>query len=448
MQITTRRGLDLPFTGTPQQVIDAGPEVSKVALLGGDYVGLKPTMQVQVGDRVKLGQPLFSDKRFADVHYTSPGAGEVVDIARGARRALQAVIVRLEGDEEEAFEAFERAALDGLTREQVQGNLLRSGLWTALRTRPYSKVPDPASTPDAVFVTAIDTNPLAAAPAVVLEQAGEAFADGLRVLRRLGEGPLFVCVAPGHEPQLPAIDDCRVATFDGPHPAGLVGTHIHHLFPVGAKRSVWHLNYQDAIAIGRLFTSGRLDPTRVISLGGPLVHRPRLITTRLGANTEDLVRGEVDDVDSRVISGSPLSGHRATDWAAYLGRFHLSVSVLAEGRQREFLGWIKPWGEKYSLTRAFLSSLRPGTRFAFNTSQNGSPRAMVPIGVYERVMPLDVLPTQLLRALLVRDTDLAQRLGCLELDEEDLALCTFVCPSKYEYGPVLRANLDQIEKEG
>ncbi len=448
MQIRIKRGLDLRFVGEPDQTIEAGPAVSRVAVLGTDYLGLKPAMLVQVGDNVRLGQPLFSDKRFPAVHYTAPGAGEVVDIVRGARRRLQAVIIRLEGDAEETFSEYPREALGGLDRDVVRDNLLRSGLWTALRTRPYSKVPDPSATADSVFVTAIDTAPLAANPAVVVAAAGADFNDGLTVLSRLTDGKVYVCTATDFSAELPPGEAFQRADFSGPHPAGLVGTHIHHLHPVNQARSVWHLNYQDVIAVGRLFTTGRLDTSRVIALGGPLVNEPRLLRTRLGASTEDLVRDQVQRVDSRVISGSPLAGHRATDWAAFLGRFHLQLSVLAEGREREFLGWIRPGGEKFSLTRSFMTALQPKRRFAFHTSQYGSPRAMVPIGVYERVMPLDILPTPLLRALLVRDTELAQKLGCLELDEDDLALCTFVCPSKYEYGPVLRANLDIIEREG
>jgi Na+-transporting NADH:ubiquinone oxidoreductase subunit A len=448
MHIRIKRGLYLPCAGEPEQSIDDGPAISKVAVLGTDYLGLKPTMHVQVGDRVALGQVLFTDKRHPDVNYTAPGAGEIVDIVRGARRVLQSVIIRLEGDAQETFGEYTRAALADLDPAAVRDNLLNSGLWTAFRTRPYSKVPDPATTPEAIFVTAIDTAPLAADPACVLATAQPDFDDGLVVLSRLTQGQVYVCTAPECDLQLSAGDRIQRVDFSGPHPAGLVGTHIHHLHPVSQQRHVWHLNYQDVIAVGRLFTTGRLDTTRIIALGGPLVHEPRLLRTRLGASTEDLVRDQVQRIDSRVISGSPLGGHRATDWAAYLGRYHLQVSVLAEGRAREFLGWMKPWGEKFSLTRTLTTAWQSRRRFAFHTSQNGSPRAMVPIGVYELVMPLDILATPLLRALLVEDTELAQKLGCLELDEDDLALCTFVCPSKYEYGPALRSNLDIIEREG
>jgi Na+-transporting NADH:ubiquinone oxidoreductase subunit A len=217
---------------------------------------------------------------------------------------------------------------------------------------------------------------------------------------------------------------------------------------VNLERSVWYLNYQDVIAIGRLFTSGRLWVDRVVALAGPAIKRPRLIRTRLGASLGDLLHNELTQGDARVISGSILSGRRAADAAAFLGRYHLQVSVLHEGREREFLGWLAPGLNKFSASNAYLSSFFPKRKMAMTTTQNGSPRAMIPVEAYQRVMPLHLLPTQLLRAILVGDTDTARELGCLELDEEDLALCSFVCPSKYDYGPALRDTLNRIEKEG
>jgi Na+-transporting NADH:ubiquinone oxidoreductase subunit A len=235
--------------------------------------------------------------------------------------------------------------------------------------------------------------------------------------------------------------------FEGPHPAGLVGTHIHFLEPVSETRIVWHIGYQDVMAIGRLFVTGRLPVERIVALGGPMVREPRLLTTRLGAHTSEIINGELAKGNVRVISGSVLSGHRAAGWAAYLGRYDTQISVLPEGNPREFLAFIRPGFGKFSTARAFAGKLF-GKDYRFTTSQNGSPRAMVSIGSFEQVMPLDILPTPLLKSLLVRDTDGARELGCLELDEEDLALCSFVCNGKYEYGPHLRKNLHEIEVNG
>jgi Na+-transporting NADH:ubiquinone oxidoreductase subunit A len=244
------------------------------------------------------------------------------------------------------------------------------------------------------------------------------------------------------------MDKIKVAEFGGPHPSGLVGTHMHYLRPVMPGLVNWHLNYQDVIAIGRAFTLGRLNPTRVISLAGPVVAKPRLIKSRLGASLSELTSNELTGSANRIISGSILCGRQMEDQVGYLGRYHLQVSCLAEGNKRELLGWQMPGFNKFSMTRAFAAAWSGRKRFALTTSTEGSERAMVPIGSYERVMPMDLLPTLLLRALISRDTERAQELGCLELDEEDLSLCTFVCPGKYDYGKILRDNLTTIENEG
>ncbi|MCL7419775.1 MAG: Na(+)-translocating NADH-quinone reductase subunit A [Methylobacter sp.] len=450
MQFTIKKGLDLPITGEPGQVIEDGNAVKSVAILGMDYVGMKPTMMVSEGDTVKLGQILFSDKKNPGVNFTSPGAGVVKAINRGAKRVLQSVVIELQGNAEESFAKYEESKLNDLTAEQVKENLLASGLWTSMRTRPYGKIPAVDGIPHSIFVTAIDTNPLAADPAVVIKARGNDFANGLAVISRLA-GKTYVCKATGADIATGNNASVVVAEFSGPHPAGLPSTHIHFIDPVNAEKFVWHLDYQAVMAIGALFTTGKLNVERVVSLAGPTVKNPRLIRTRVGANTDDLVAGELDDaVENRVISGSVLYGHRAADWAAYLGYYNNQVSVLQEGRARELFGWIVPGKNKYSALDVYTSSVdrKTGRKFPLTTSKNGSNRAIVPVGVYETVMPMDILSTPLLKALVVGDTDQAQLLGCLELDEEDVSLFTFVDPGKHDFGPVLRANLTKIEKEG
>ncbi|MDA7951822.1 MAG: Na(+)-translocating NADH-quinone reductase subunit A [Pirellulaceae bacterium] len=446
--IKIHKGLDLPITGQVRQEIDASKGVTKVALLGDDYHGMKPTMRVNVGDQVKLGQVLFEDKKNPGVLFTSPGSGTVLAIHRGAKRKFVSVEVELSGDEEVTFDAYNDLAR--VTREQVVSNLVQSGLWTALRTRPYSKVPAIDSAPRSIFVTAMDTNPASADPATVISLEEESFALGLQVVSKLTEGKVYVCTGVGQEIPGSGQDRIEVAEFSGRHPAGLVGTHIHYLDPVGPNKVVWHLNYQDVIAFGKLFQTGRLSVERIIALGGPSVEDPRLLKTRLGADLGELTAGELVEVDNRVVSGSVLSGTASEEAIAnYLGRYHLQVSVLEEGRKRELFGWKKPGFDKFSITRVFASALLgPSQKFSLTTSTGGSKRAMVPIGMYEKVMPLDIIATYLLRSLIVEDTDEAQALGCLELDEEDLALCTFVCPGKYNYGSILRKNLTKIEIEG
>ena len=449
MQFIIKEGLDLPITGGPKQIIEDGNSVSTVAILGTDYVGMKPTMLVSEGESVKLGQALFTDKKNPGVLFTSPGAGVVKAIHRGEKRALLSVVIELKGAAKVSFDHYKESDLVNLTAEQVKENLVASGLWTTLRTRPYGKTPAIDSTPSAIFVTAIDTRPLAADPAIIIRERSNDFNNGLTVLANLTAGKLYVCKATGVD--MPVANVATVAEFSGPHPAGLPSTHIHFVDSVNINKFVWHLDYQAVIAIGALFTSGKLSVERVISLAGPTVKNPRLIRTRVGANTDDLVAGELlDDVESRVISGSVLYGHTAADWSAFLGCYNNQVSALQEGRARELFGWIVPGKNKYSALNVYTSSVdrKDNRLFPLTTDKNGSNRAIVPVGAYESVMPMDILASPLLKALVIGDSDQAQLLGCLELDEEDVSLFTFVDPGKHDFGPVLRANLTKIEKEG
>ena len=450
-----KKGLDLPIAGEPEQRIDDARQPSKVALLADDYVGMRPTMHVRVGDDVRRGQLLFEDKKTPDVFYTAPAAGHVTAINRGARRALQSVVIQLDASELSGraetveFSSFTGDPPGALSDKQVRDLLVESGLWTALRTRPFSKVADPATRPHSIFVTAIDTNPLAPLAEVALTGRDAHFDRGLGSLAKLTDGPVFVCRRQASRIAVPSDSRFRDETFIGPHPAGTAGVHIHQLDQVDRNKVVWHVNYQDVAAIGQLFENGQLDVGRVVSIAGPAVRRPRLVRTRLGASTDDLLSGETTDGELRIISGSVLAGRTASgDVFGYLGRYHHQISALTEGRNRDFLGWLAPGMNQYSTINTFASKLIPGKKFRFTTSLNGSYRAQVPIGMYERVMPLDILPTFLLRALLVADLERAEELGCLELDEEDLALCSFVCPGKVEYGPLLRHVLTIIEKEG
>lgn len=445
--IKVRRGMDLPIAGTPEQTIYDGPAISQVALIGSDYHGMKPTMAVRQGDVVKKGQLLFTDKKNDSAKHVAPAPGTVAAINRGERRVFQSLVIDVEGHESETFAAFKSEQLQELDRQLVTDQLVESGQWVAFRTRPFSKVPSAGSVAASIFVTAMDTNPLAADPTVIIDQREGDFANGLKVLSRLTDGPVNVCAAPDVSIPGEEVEGVREINFSGPHPAGLAGTHIHLVDPVSATKSVWSIGYQDVIAIGHLFTTGNIDTDRVISLAGPQVNQPRLLSTRLGANINQLVIGELVNDENRVISGSVLSGRKAASEFAFLGRYHNQVSVVREGRERQVLHYLRLGFDKHSALPAFASSL---TKKLFNmtTSTNGSERAMVPVGGYERVTALDILPIQLLRSLIVGDTEMAQNLGCLELDEEDVGLYTYVCVGKYEYGSILRDNLTRIEKEG
>ena len=447
--IKIRRGIDIPLAGAADSRIDSSSTVRNVALVGSDYQGMKPTMAVAEGDTVRKGQVVFSDKKIAGIDFTAPASGKVVALNRGARRVFQSLVIEINDDLEAInFGAHSPEAARALGSEAIRNQLITSGQWTAVRARPYGKVADPASNPSGLFITAMDTHPLAPDPALIIAEHAEAFNLGQDLLATMADCPTYLCTAPGSGVEKATHPRIEQVEFSGPHPAGLPGTHIHFLMGASLGRIAWTVGYQDVIAVGYLFLNGELYTDRVVALAGPQIERPRLMRTRVGADLQALTAGELAAGDVRIISGSVLGGRSVQSDSAYLGRYHNQVTALAEGRDRDFMGWLSPGASKHSVMGIYLSSWLGMKPSAMTTNTNGSERAMVPVGNYERVMPLDILPTQLLRALLVGDTETAQALGCLELDEEDLALCTYVCPGKYEYGPILRDNLTRIEKEG
>jgi Na+-transporting NADH:ubiquinone oxidoreductase subunit A len=455
-----KKGLDLPISGEPEQVVEEARLVRHVAVVASDFVGMKPRWEVQDGDVVKRGSLLFEDRRSPGVRFTAPASGRVSAIHRGAKRSLQSVVIELNDNELngtltvgdfERLEAFAGVPVAEMDAAGVRALLLESGLWTAFRTRPFEFVPAADASPSAIFVTAIDTEPLAADVEIALQGRSADFEDGLLALARLDAGAVYLCRKPGAEVGAGMAHGVSVQDFEGPHPAGLPGTHIHLLAPVSRSRTVWHIGYNDVADIGELFRTGRLPVTRVISLAGPGVKNPRLLRTRLGASVDTLVQGELHDGEVRVISGSVLSGTVASGEAlGYLGRFSRQITVLHEGRKRHFMGWMMPGFDIFSIVPTFMSAMfhDADQRFDMTTDSQGSLRAMVPIGTYEEIMPLDIMPTHLLRSLVSGDLETSEQLGCLELAEEDLALCTVVCPSKYDYGPILRETLTTIAAEG
>ncbi len=445
--IKIKKGLDIPICGEPEQEIYKKENIKKVALIGYDYIGIKPAFAVSVGENVRLGQLLFWDKKMPCVKFTSPGTGKVIAINRGPKRVFESIVIELKGTEELTFDYFSQDQLKSLEIEKVKSILIESGLWTSLRTRPFSKVANPETKPNSIFVTAIDTNPHAPLIEKIINRNKKDFVNGLVVLSKLTSSRLFLNKAKGANIPIAGLDSLSVEEFSGPHPAGNVGTHIHFLDPVHINKIVWYVNAQDVIAIGKLFLTGRIFVERIISLAGPSVKKPRLLQTRIGASINDIIEGELKEQENRVISGSILIGRDALGTTEFLGRFHQQVSVLKEGRKREFLGFLNPGFNKFSAMNIVLSRFFKHKKFDLTTSLNGGERAIVPIGIYEKVMPLDILPTFLLRSLIVDDIEQAEKLGCLELDEEDLALCAFVCPSKIDYGSILRRNLIMIEKE-
>lgn len=442
---TLRKGLNVPITGAPKADIEAAPKVSTYAVLGDDYIGLKPRILVAEGDVVGAGTPIMLNKDVPEAQIVSPVSGKVTAIHRGARRKL--ISVEIEATESGAAPVDFSKVGDVATAEGLTERLCAAGLWTSFRTRPYSKVPAPGTRPAAIFVTAMDSEPLSADPEAIIAADADAFKAGLEAITALTDGATYLCHAKGASVPGGDIAGVEAAAFAGPHPAGLAGTHIHFLQPPVGDTPVWTIGYQDVIVIGRLMLTGHYDASCVIALAGPVCGNPRLLRTIAGASMAELAANDLPDMPVRMISGSVLSGRAGEGANGYLGRYARQVTLIEEDKKQIPLGWIRPMFAKYAM-QPVLGSALSGRSFPLTSNLNGGRRAMVPLGTFEKLMPQDFLPTQLLRALLVMDTDQAQALGALELDEEDLGLVGFACPAKYEYGLALRDSLTKIEKEG
>ena len=449
--IKIKKGLNIPINGKPAEEINDSKNSRSVAILGDDYIGMKPTMLVKEGDEVKLGQGLFEDKKNPGVIFTSPAGGKIESINRGERRALQSVVIEINKDEESLeFKSFLENELNQATSDEVRDQLIVSGLWTSFRTRPYSKIPLIDSSPSNLFISALDTQPLSPNPEMIINLKKQSFDFGLLVLKKLLDCPIHISISEDSNLSLSEDDNVKLHTVSGPHPAGLVGTQMHFISPASLSNINWSIGYQDLIAIGQLFETGKINVERIISIAGPQVNKPAYFQTRLGACSDELTAGELTQRENRIISGSVISGREAIGPYAYLGRYHNQISVVAEpnSKDREFMNWLIPGPRKFSKIPLFLSSLFPNKIFKFKALMNGSDRPIVPIGVYEEVLPLNLLPSMLLRNVVLMDTEKIQALGGLELDEEDLSLCSFVCPGKYDFGSLLRAGLTKIEIEG
>ena len=447
--IVIKKGIELPISGAvADDSIHQLPTQALYAVIGDDYLGLRPTMMIAVGDKVREGQALFEDKKNPGVLICSPVSGEIEDIVRGERRRLLAVTIRPdESLEPIRFTQFDEDALAEISAEQVREQLQKSGAWSLLRQRPFDKTPKIDATPQAIFVNTMDSNPLAVNPMLAFADREADYQAGLTVLSKLTAGPVHVV----HEPKtkLPQTSARHVQyhAIDGIHPAGLVGTHIHFIDPVSANKTAWHLNLQDLLAIGHLFRTGYLDNERIISIAGPGVKNPQFVKTRIGVSLTHVLKDNLAEGEQRIISGSIFAGRQTDAETAFLGFYDKQVVVLPEGRESIFLEFMRPGMNSYSRTRAYLGRFLKKP-LPFTTSMQGSPRPIVPFGIYDEVMPLDILPTLLLKALIIKDTDKAVQIGALELAEEDVDLLTYVDPGKHDFGAILRENLEQIEEEG
>ena len=445
--IQIKKGLDIPISGLPEQEIRQGNPIRRVALIGDDYIAMKPTMLVAEGDKIICGQQLFTNKKNKGVIFTSPGCGKVIAINRGAKRKFESLIIELDGDESVNF-CEPDTIPEAQDPEVLRELLIQSGLWPAFRTRPFGKTPTIDSTPSSLFITATDSAPLAAEPQIIINGYSREYQTGLKALRQLLSVPIHYCTGDKTLQSFEELDGVDYWSFRGPHPSGLPSTHIHFIDPVHENKTVWHINYQDVIAIGHLLTTGTIMTERIVALAGPGVIKPALVKTRIGASFVDLCRRELSLDDLRIISGSVLDGRESREQTAFLGRFHNQISVIVDSSGRSLFNWLMPGKDRFSIKPVFSSAFTTLRKFPMNTALWGGKRAIYPLGTYNEVMPLDIIATSLLQSISVGDTEKSKALGCLELIEEDMGLCSFVCPGKNEFGPVLRDLLTSVELGG
>ncbi len=441
-----KKGFDIRLAGKAGKVLKG--EVASVlyGVKPTDFPGLIPGLGIKIGDSVKAGTVLFFDKKRPEIRFCSPVSGTVKEINRGEQRKILDVVIERGGN---LFEDFGRADVTRLGREEIINKLLQSGLWPAIRQRPYHVIADPSRKPKSIFISGFDTAPLAPDLNFIMDNSStHLFYTGLKALGKLTEGKVHLGLSGNEQPSevLKNAPSVEISYFSGPHPAGNVGVHIHHIDPLNKGEVIWFVNLQDVITIGCLFEEGIYRPERVVALAGPAVTEPAYFKVLSGISIKSVTENKVEDGDLRYISGNVLTGANAGP-DGYLGFYDSLITVLPEGRYHEFFGWALPGLNKFSFSRTFLSSLFRKKEYRLNTNIHGGKRAFVMTGLYEKVLPMDILPMQLLKAILAEDIDAMENLGIYEVAEEDFALCEFVCPSKIEIQSIIRQGIDLMIKE-
>lgn len=444
-QIKLRKGLNIRMKGKADKILIPEERPGRFAVKPVDFPGLVPKMTVKPGAEVKAGTTLFFDKKNEKVKYTSPVSGTVLDVLRGERRRILEVVIEVKGDE---YEDFGKADPEKMETEEIKNKLLESGLWPALRQRPYHIVADPEAKPRSIFISGFDSAPLGADYDYIIDHLPEKhYLTGIKVLRKLTEGNVYLSLSSNTTSDLlkntPGVE---INYFSGPHPAGNVGVQMHHIAPVNKGETVWHVNLQDIVSIGRLFEEGKYAPDKIVALAGSEVEKPRYYRTRTGASISPIVKGNITSFNVRYISGNVLTGQKIQS-DGFIGYYDSLVTVIPEGDYYEFFGWITPGLNKFSLSRTFLTWMMPGKKYRLDTNMHGGERAFVVTGEYEKVLPMDIYPMQLLKSILVEDIDKMEQLGIYEVAEEDFALCEFICPSKIEIQSIIRKGLDLMVKE-
>ncbi len=443
--IKIKKGLTINLVGEAEKTVtEINPKCC--AIKPTDFVGVFPKLLIQEGDPVKAGTPLFFDKYRERIRFTSPISGTVKELRRGEKRILLEIVI--ESDGKDSAVDFGKADPNKLTRDEIIEKLLESGTWPMIRQRPYSIIAEPSAKPKAIFISAFDTAPLAPDYDLVVHSNGEAFQAGVDALARLTDGKVHLNI----NSDLAAskvFTNCKgvqINKFSGKHPAGNVGTQIAFIDPINKGDIVWYLRPQEVLHIGRLFLNGQVDATQLVALTGSEVKRPHYFKTKIGSSIDEMVKANLSGDHNRYISGNVLTG-QSIDKHGFLGFYDSHITIIPEGDHFEFFGWALPGLKKFSFSHSYFSWLKPSAKYRLDTNFNGGERAYVMTGQFERVFGWDILPLQLIKAILIDDIDAMEKLGIYEVDEEDFALCEFIDTSKTEIQEIVRRGLDLMRKE-
>jgi Na+-transporting NADH:ubiquinone oxidoreductase subunit A len=443
--IAIKKGLDINLFGEADKNIVSLGAYETVAVKPTDFIDVTPKMLVKEGDEVLAGTPLFFDKANEAIQFCSPVSGEVLEIERGDKRKILAV--KILADMEIKYSVFDQLNLKETSAEKIIEILLKSGAWPFIRQRPYGTIADPHSQPKSIFISGFDTNPLGPDVEFFMDGSMADFQVGCDALGKLTNGKIHLNIKANRTSVFNSITGVEISEFTGPHPAGNVGVQIHHIDPINKGEIVWFISPQDVAVVGRIFSKGKFDTRRVVAVTGSRIKNPQYYNTILGASIKQMLgHAGLHEGDNRIISGSVLSGTK-TKADGYVGFYDSQITVIPEGHEPEFIGWLKPGLEKLSVSRAFFSWLTPKRKYDLTTNLHGEERPFVMTGQYEKVFPMDIYPVQLLKSILVDDIEMMEKLGIYEVLEEDFALCEFICTSKIESQQIIRRGLDMIRQE-
>jgi len=449
-----KKGYDIRLAGSTEKMTVPAERPTRLALQPPDFIGVKPKLEVEIGSKVKIGTTLFYDKEYPDAKFVSPACGEVIEINRGERRAIMEIVIADDGsDQYEFFSSHSDEQLEALSGDEIVQKLLEGGMWPYLRQRPFSKIARTSTRPRDIFINAMDTAPLAPDLTYLMRDEAENFQTGINVLSKLTGGKLYLSISDNDEalePVFDTISGIEKHLFRGPHPAGNTSVHIYHIHPMKVGDVIWYISAPHVALIGKFFKTGRLPVERVVAVSGSSLSRDarKYFETRVGMAVQTLIpKGLILDEDVRIISGSVLRG-REVEHNGFVGFYDYQVTVIPDTNERVLFGWLTPGLKDESYSRTFLSRLFPRPEYVKDTRLHGGKRAFIQSGDYEKMLPMDIYPAQLVKSIMAEEIEDMIGLGLLEVDEEDFALCTYICPSKIDFGEYVRKGLDMLEREG